>query len=196
MKMRKCILMLASIGMIVLGGLATVAPAGASVTKTTIPHGGVSLKGLHLVPIPNSGGAFALCDDPSGTNPTLCANDSGFGCTDSTPVLGWQDVDTANEAVYLINQSNGYSNIHFQSCGNSWCIWQYGFGGSGNYLYMHTCSATANNDDFYEQSAGGIWDYVRNKGDNQFLGAGTNQGQQLYTSVNNGGYSNWAAFGV
>lgn len=186
---RLFILLLAVFGLAI--GLTT--SAGAS-TATVAPP---APPGMHLVQSqdmkfsPNSvSPAYRWCN---GNN--YCLNDSGSGCTESTWVIGWSSNPASNESLYYITQSSGWSQLHFQSCGNGWAIWRYGLGGSGNYLYMHETSATAANDNFGITSAGGNGWYFWGETDHYYLGV-SSYGGHAYTSATIDTNSTWYAYSV
>ena len=154
----------------------------------------LSIISLGLVLGLNAGSAHASTDFYYGDQhtPQVFMNDSGYGCTSSTPVIGWSFSRTSNSSIYQINQGNGYITLHFKSCGNSWCVWQYGFGGGDN-LYMHTCDGSANNDLFYDTTGQSVFQ-LANKGNG--LITGYNIGQQLKTGAYVSGQSDWINYSL
>jgi hypothetical protein len=118
-----------------------------------------------LAAIPTSTGwAYAR---NNGAQP-VWMNDSQSTCNSSTPVIGWgSNARTQNMQVYFINQGNGYLTLHFNSCGNEFCVWQYGFNGTNN-LYMHVCNGNNYADLlWYGQTSSGYWQ-IHNGGDSGY----------------------------
>lgn len=185
---RRLAVLLASLGLL-LGGLITASVPMAEAAP--IPPGAGPPGAPHIIaPAGTVTSAYYIHDATGGGGPDAWMNDSSYGCANGTPVIGWtQETGGSNERVYFISLGNGDWTLHFQSCGNNVCIWQYGFSGYDN-LYMHTCNGGANNDLYYLSSLGGGYNAYCNQGDNACVTGHVNN-QQLTSQTFAGDWSSW-----